>query len=65
MGAANAVHLEEYARAEEWVQRAIQLEPDDYAARYNAACAYAVMGKAQIAMQHLEYIYSKVPRARR
>jgi adenylate cyclase len=65
MGAANAVYLEEYARAEEWAQRAVQLEPDNYTARYNAACAYAVMGKPQIAMEHLDYIYSSVPRARR
>jgi adenylate cyclase len=65
MGAASAVYLEEFARAEEWAQRAIQLAPDDYTVRFNAACAYAVMGKAHIAMGHLEYIYSKVPRARR
>jgi adenylate cyclase len=62
MGAANAVYVEEYALAEEWAQRAVQLEPDNYSVRYNAACAYAVMGKADIAMEHLEYIYSKMPR---
>jgi adenylate cyclase len=64
MGAANAVQVEEYARAEEWAQRAVELEPDNFSARYNAAYAYEVMGKADIALEHLEYIYSKVPRAR-
>ena len=64
MGAANAVYVEEYARAEEWAQRAVQLEPDNFSARYNVACAYAVMGKADPAMEHLEYICSEVPRAR-
>ncbi len=63
-GAAAAVYVEDYARAEEWAQHAVQLEPDNFAARYNVACAYAVMGKAETAMEHLEYIYSKVPRAR-
>jgi adenylate cyclase len=64
MGAANAVYVGEYDRAEEWAQRAVQLDPDDFTVRYNAACAYAVMGKPDIAMEHLEYICSKVPRAR-
>jgi adenylate cyclase len=64
LGAANAVYVEDYARAEEWALRAVQLEPNNFTARYNAACAFAVMGKADIAMEHLEYIYSNVPRAR-
>jgi adenylate cyclase len=64
LGAANAVYLGEYARAEEWAQRAVQLEPDNFSARYNVACAYAVMEKAEIAMEHLEYMYSKIPKSR-
>jgi adenylate cyclase len=64
MGAACAVIVEEYSRAEEWAQRAVQLEPDNHNARYNVVCAYAVMGKAAIAMEHLEHIYSSVPRWR-
>jgi adenylate cyclase len=64
LGAANAVYLAEYALAEEWAQRAVQLEPDNFSARYNVACAYAVMAKADIAMEHLEYMYSKIPKSR-
>src|SRR5262249_32779235 len=63
MGAANAVYVAEYALAEERAQRAVQLEPDNFSVRYNTACAYAVMGKADIAMEHINYIYSNVPRA--
>ena len=64
MGAACAVIVNDYARAEEWAQRAVQLEPDNHTARYNVVCAYAVMGRADIAMGHLEFIYSSVPRWR-
>jgi adenylate cyclase len=64
LGSANAVYLAEYPLAEEWAQRALQLEPDNFSARYNVARAYAVMGKAEIAMEHLEYMYSKIPKSR-
>src|SRR5262249_9513660 len=56
MAAATAVYVKEYARAEEWASRAVQLEPDNFSVRYNSACAYAVMGKLDIAMEHLAYI---------
>jgi adenylate cyclase len=64
-GAATLVYLGENARAVEWAERAIALEPGNYAVRYNAACAYAVIGMADTAMKQLEYIVSQVPRARR
>jgi adenylate cyclase len=64
MGAATAVYLRDDARAQSWAERAIELEPDNYAVRYNVACAYAVMTMADTAMRHLEYIYSEIPRAR-
>jgi adenylate cyclase len=64
LGAAALVYLEEYARAEEWAKRAIVLEPGHYGVRYNAAGAYAVMGKFEAALQCLEYIASQTPRVR-
>jgi adenylate cyclase len=64
LGAANAVYLEDFVRAEKWAQHAVQLEPDNFTARYNVACAYAVMGKVDLSMEHLQYIYTKVPKAR-
>jgi adenylate cyclase len=64
MGAANAVYVDEYDHAREWAGRAIELEPENYLARYNAACAYAVMGNVDAAMKHLQHIYTNIPRAR-
>jgi hypothetical protein len=44
-GTATAAFVKEFALAEEWAERAVALEPEDYTVRYNVACAYAVMGK--------------------
>jgi adenylate cyclase len=51
-------------RAEEWARRAVWLEPGNFTVRYNAACTYAVIGKADAALEQLEYIRSQVARAR-
>jgi adenylate cyclase len=64
MGAASKVYFGEYARAEEWAERAVHLEPDNFTARYNVACAYAVMGKPELALEHLEYAFARNPRGR-
>ena len=64
-GAATLVYLSKNARAVEWAERAIALEPGNYAVRYNVACAYAVAGSADKALEQLGYIVSQVPRARR
>jgi TolB-like protein len=65
VGAATLVYLGENARAIEWAKRAISVEPGNFTVRYNAACTYAVIGAADTALEHLEYILSHVPRARR
>src|SRR5215472_8887118 len=52
------------AKAEEWAKRAILLDPESYGIRYNVACMHAVVGKPGAALEALEYIYSRVPRAR-
>jgi adenylate cyclase len=64
VGAATLVYLGENARAVEWAKRAVSLEPGNHTVRYNAACAYAVIGEADAALEHLAYILSQVPRAR-
>src|SRR5262249_23308808 len=64
MGAATLVFLGENAKAEEWAKRAILLAPERWGVRYNTAGAYAVLGKPEIALENLEYIYSQVPRVR-
>jgi len=41
-------------RAEDWAARAIMIGPDDYVVRYNAARAYALLGKPEAALDWLE-----------
>jgi adenylate cyclase len=65
LGAAALSELGEKDRAEEWAKRAISLDPDDYGVRYNAGCTFAVIGKPDVAVEQLDYIFSHTPRARR
>jgi Predicted integral membrane protein len=64
MGAATLVYLGECARAEKWANRAVLLDPESYAVRYNAACTYAVIGKLDLALEALEFAFSHAPRSR-
>ena len=64
MGAATLIFLGENAKAEEWAKRAISLDPESYGVRYNVASVHAVIGKPDAALEDLEYIYSRMPRAR-
>jgi adenylate cyclase len=64
LGAATLVFLGEYARAEEWANRAISLEPEGYSVRYNVACTFAVIGKPEAALECLEYMFAHMPRSR-
>ncbi len=64
MGAATLVLLGDHERADRWIRRALLLDPESYSVRYNAACAYAVIGRPDLAMEQLEYAYARVPRAR-
>lgn len=64
MGAATLVLLGDHERADRWIRRALLLDPESYSVRYNAACAYAAIGRAGLAMEQLEYVYARLPRAR-
>jgi adenylate cyclase len=64
VGAATLVYLGQQKRAVEWAKRSVSLEPGNFTIRYNAACTYAVTGDADAALEHLEYLYEHVPRAR-
>ena len=46
--------LGEAARAREWLSRALAIEPDDYLALYNVACAQAQLGDVDSAIEVLE-----------
>jgi adenylate cyclase len=65
MGAATLVNLGDYARAEKWAKRAVLLDPESCTVRYNAACAYAIIGDLDAAQECLEFAFSWTPRARR
>jgi len=54
LGATALARLGETARARDWVSLALSLDPDDLLTQYNAACAYALIGEAETAIDLLE-----------
>ena len=54
LGAGSLVQLGEEEKAERWLQRALQVDPDDSIVLYNVACNYAVMGRREGALDYLE-----------
>jgi adenylate cyclase len=61
LGATALARLGETARARDWASLAMSLDPDDLKTQYNAACAYALLGEAETAIDLLE---QAVPRVR-
>jgi adenylate cyclase len=61
LGACALARLGETARAKDWASLALSLEPADLLTLYNTACAYALMGEAEAAIDLLE---RTVPRIR-
>lgn len=54
LGAGSLILLGQTARAERWLQRALQIDPHDPIVLYNLACNYATMGKVEQALDFLE-----------
>jgi adenylate cyclase len=54
LGAGALARLQQSEHAKEWADRAISLAPDDDAILYNAACAFAVIGDQERALDALE-----------
>ena len=54
LGAATLAALGENERAQEWLARALAIDPDDNNVRYNAACTYALLGRTDQAIDLLE-----------
>ncbi len=54
MGAAVFAELGEPERAEQWVRRAIAIDPDEPIIQYNAACVYTSLGRFDDAITCLE-----------
>jgi serine/threonine protein kinase/Flp pilus assembly protein TadD len=53
------IRLDERERGLEWVERARQMDPDDGGTLYNLACAYAVAGRPEQALDTLERALDK------
>jgi adenylate cyclase len=54
LGANYLAAIGETARAREWIERALMIDSDDPHANYNAACAFALLGEHDKALDHLE-----------
>jgi len=54
LGAGSLVILGDIARAERWLQRALEIDPDDSIVLYNVACNYATLNRVDEALDYLE-----------
>jgi adenylate cyclase len=53
-GAGLLALLGETDRTKDWAERAIIIEPDDFYMHYNLACAFAILGEKELALDRLE-----------
>jgi TolB-like protein/Flp pilus assembly protein TadD len=54
LGAACLIELGEMDQAQEWVERALEIDPEDALVLYNVSCTYAQLGEYDNAMDCLE-----------
>jgi TolB-like protein/tetratricopeptide (TPR) repeat protein len=54
LSAGSLILLGDLDRAERWLQRAIEIDPNDSVVLYNVACNYAVLGRTKEALNYLE-----------
>lgn len=55
-GAGLLAALGESDRTRDWAERASIIEPDDFYMHYNIACAFAILGEKELALERLERI---------
>lgn len=55
LGAGSLILLGQEERADQWLQRAIEIDPKDPVVLYNVACNYAVLGRTTQALDCLEH----------
>ena len=53
-GAGILAFLGESGRTKDWAERAALIEPDDHYMQYNLACAFAILGERDLAMDRLD-----------
>lgn len=56
LGAGSLIMLGEEERADQWLQRALEVDPSDSIVLYNAACNYAIMGRTEASLDYLENV---------
>lgn len=54
LGAGSLILLGELERADRWMQRALQIDPDDPIVLYNVACNYATLNRVEQSLDCLE-----------
>ena len=54
LGAGSLILTGDIERAERWLQRAIEIDPNDPVVLYNVACNYATVGRTEQALDYLE-----------
>lgn len=54
LGAGSLILLGQLERAERWIRRSLEIDPDDSVLLYNAACNYATMNKVEESVDFLE-----------
>ena len=59
LGAGSLVVVGEEDRARRWLERALEIDPDDSILLYNVACNYATMGDTEAALDNLESAVNK------
>src|SRR4029453_2678965 len=54
LGACQLASLGEAEKAQQWMERALAIDPDDANIKYNAACMWAQLGETERALDLLE-----------
>ena len=54
LGAGALIKADEPEEAEQWVEKAVSIDPNETAVLYNAACIYSELGKVDVALDYFE-----------
>jgi serine/threonine protein kinase/Flp pilus assembly protein TadD len=54
LGAGALIKADELEEAEQWVEKAVSIDPNETAVLYNAACIYSELGKVDVALDYFE-----------